>query len=422
MTLQNPQHRPPYAKFRIAVALTGFCWLTGCGQKPANRAAKPASAIPASTKGLSSAPITDEEVQAFAEKFTDGIVRGDFAAVSSVFDWSILIDRTLEGVELSPKAQAEVKSGMNISLRGKNALLGQIHQQIASGGSYRLLRIHEVEGRRRALFRLLPAGGGVNYHDIVLVKAADGKCHGIDMHIFLSGEFLSTTMKRTLLPVAASLNRSLIQKLTGQNQLFVQHQADVLKMVQAAPQNPVDALRLFHALPPELQRDKSLLLVRLAAAQAAGNDEECQQTLTDFRRYHPDEACVDFLSIDYFITRKEYADALTAIDAVNRAVGGDSMLDVMKANLLIELDRVDEASTLVLAAIDTEPDLVDAWWLLVSVDLKRKDFEKVLERLKQIDERFEIEWNDLSQEPGYAEFAGSPQYQQWLDYQAAGKR
>jgi hypothetical protein len=421
MTFHGPRHRPALAGFRITVALIGCCWLTGCGQNPAKRAARSAAAIPASTKGLSSAQITDEEVQAFAEKYADGIARGDFGVVSSVFDWNVLIDRTLEGVELSPKAQADVRSGMISTLQGKNALMGQIHQQVANGGSYRLLRIHEVEGRRRALFRLLPPGGGVNYHDMVLVKAADGQCHGIDMHIFLNGEFLSTTMKRTLLPVAASLNRSLIEKLTGQDQLYVKHQGDVLKMVQAAPENPVEALRLFHSLPQELQRDKSLLLVRLAAAQGAGNDDECQQTLTDFRRCHPDEACVDFLSIDYFVTRKEYADALAAIDAVIRVVGGDSMLDVMKANLLIEMDRVDEAHAVVLAAVDTEPDLVDAWWSLVSVDLKRKNFEQVLARLKQIDERFEITWSDLSQEPAYAEFARSPQYQQWLDYQAASK-
>ncbi len=408
-----------HSTFRLAAVLAGCGLLAGCGRQPANQTANQSTAVPASTIGLSSSQITDDEVLAFTQRFSDVIASGDFDAASDVFDWNTLTKRALEGVNLPPQERASIMRGLLQSLRKRSSLIANIHHQVAEGGSYQLMKIHEIEGQPRALFRLLGVSGGVNHHDVVLAKSMDGRCRAIDMYIYVSGEFTSTTMKRTLLRLLADQHRSLIGRLTGQDRLLVKHAADLQNMAAALQTNPRESLRIFHTLPLELQCDKSTLLARFTAAQTVGDEQEYLQTLADFRRVYPQDACIELLSIDYFIARREYEKALQAVDSANHAVGGDSMFDVMKANVLSEFNRLDEARALALAAIDTEPTLFPAWLALVKVDLKAKDYEQTLEHLKEIDEQFEIEWNDLSQEPDYAEFAASPQYQQWLDYRAA---
>jgi hypothetical protein len=45
-----------------------------------------------------------------------------------------------------------------------------------------------------------------------------------------------------------------------------------------------------------------------------------------------------------------------------------------------------------------------------------KDYDETLARLKVIDQRFDIEFEDLSQVSDYAGFVKSPAYAKWLDY------
>lgn len=177
---------------------------------------------PPSTIGQTATPITEEEARSFAAKFIDAVSRNDMAAVSAVFDWDTLADRALDGVPLTETKKQEAKTGMMRSLTQNNTLIPQIHQQMQQGDdAYQLLRVHEVDGRRRALLRLLPPDGGVNYHDMVLSKSADGQCRAIDIHIFTTGELLSATVKRGMLQLAATQNRSLIDRLTGRDKLMV---------------------------------------------------------------------------------------------------------------------------------------------------------------------------------------------------------
>lgn len=402
-------------------AFFALCWMTayaaGCANKPP---ALPSANDPVSTIGQTNEPITEEEAQLFAEKFIDGAIRNDGAAVNAIFDWSALTDRCMEGTGITGKLLTDAKKGMLSKLETENSFLNQVHQAISQGGSYRLLRVHEVDGRRRALVRLMVPEGGVNYHDFVLSKGSNGQCRGIDVHLFLSGEFLSTTMKRMMLVLTGGQDRGLLGRLTGQNQLLVKHQNEVLSMINAVQaRNFPEAVRVYKTLPENLQHEKSLMLIVMTAAQGLGDDTEYQNILANFRKQHPDDACIDFLSIDYFVTKQEYPEALAAIESVSKSVGGDPYLEFMAGNVHFMAENTQEAEKLFQLAIDHEPTLQDSWWSLVTVSLKKQDFEQTLELLKKIDQQFQIEWADLTQQADYAGFTASPQHAEWLAYLAA---
>lgn len=394
--------------------LTGF--VAGCAKKPP---AAPSANDAASTIGQTNEPITEEEARAFAEKFIEAALRNDSATVNALFDWNALADRCMEGTGLSGKFLADAKKGMLSKLETENSFLAQVNQSAALGGSYRLLHIHEVDGRRRALIRLMVPEGGVNYHDFVLSKGQNGQCRGIDVHLFLSGEFLSTTMKRMMLVLTGGQDRSLLGRLTGQNQLLVKHQDEVLKLINAVQgRNFPEAVRLYKLLPENLQHEKSLMLIVMTATQGLSDDTEYQNVLTNFRKQHPDDACIDFLSIDYFVTKQEYPEALAAIASVSKSVGGDPYLDFMAGNVHFMAENSAEAEKLFQLAVDTEPTLQDGWWSLVTLSMKQENFERTLALLKEIDQKFPIEWADLTQQADYAGFAASPQHAEWLAYLA----
>lgn len=194
----------------------------------------------------------------------------------------------------------------------------------------------------------------------------------------------------------------------------------MIKAVQA--RNSAEGLRIYRELPPEVQQEKTLLIIRLQASQSAGDDDEYQKTLSDFRGFHPTDACIDFLSIDYFLLRKDYDAALQAIAAVNKSVGGDPYLDVLRGNTLLMAEKYDDADAAFLVAIDAEPELQDAWWGRVSTALKKQDQENVLTLLKEMDGRFKMEWNDLTENEEFAGFVVSPYHQQWLNYRSQPKK
>jgi len=100
--------------------------------------------------------ITVEEAHAFVDTFLDGCVRADFEMVNSVFDWETFSDRSLDGIEASNEVIANLKSTLVKRLQSNNSLITKVRQQVEEGGSYRFVRIHDMEGQRRSLFRLLP--------------------------------------------------------------------------------------------------------------------------------------------------------------------------------------------------------------------------------------------------------------------------
>ena len=123
---------------------------------------------------------------------------------------------------------------------------------------------------------------------------------------------------------------------------------------------------------------------------------------------------LDLMMIDYAIMEERYDEALKLVDRVDRNVGGDGYLDTPAPPLYF---RIAHSEALEDRSRDGgRPDLIVCHWTAIEIALELKDFEATLAWLRKIDERFENEWNDLTAEPVYAEFAQSPQYQQWLDH------
>jgi tetratricopeptide (TPR) repeat protein len=261
----------------------------------------------------------------------------------------------------------------------------------------------------------------MNYHDLILVRHPDGHVGLEDAYVFLSGEMLTQTIRRQILPLAAELNRGVFERAGGGDRVFLKNWPvveDMRKAFEAG--NLPGVVTLYKRLPPELRESKPIMIMYLVAAQT--DDAEYVRGLDGFRRLFPGDPAIDFLSIDYFTVKKDYDRVLRCIASVQAATGGDPYLDVLRAEALVAAGRLKEARSAAEKAIRDEPDLADGYWSRITMALREKNHKDTLAWLKKLVEKTGTEVKDLADLDEYKDFVRSPEYAAWEKWYAARRK
>jgi tetratricopeptide (TPR) repeat protein len=275
------------------------------------------------------------------------------------------------------------------------------------------------QGRPAALFRMLGPSedGGVSYYEFVLERLPGGRIRATDIYVYSTAEFFSETLRRLLLPVVVKQSPTFLGwLLTGERDrtrdLDQLGRASVL-MSQGKPE---EALAIIRSLPPQTRKQKAVLLACLRAAQQSGDDKECAAVAEELHKQFPDNPYLEMIAIDESAVKKDYPAAMKVLDRLDQSLGGDPYLDVMRATYCEARNDFEGARRFARRAVEREPSLIEGYWALVACSLKAKDYEETLARLREIDQNFGAEFQDLDQVPEYAGFVKSPAYAKWLEY------
>ena len=279
-----------FLRFAWVIVLSALFTLPGCAKKPAG--AGRTSAV-----GSSGQPPTDEEARQFAKSFEANVKAGNISAVNAAMDWEAIINRATVGCEMSAETYQKYMAAGNREMSGPNNPFTRTVNQVTQGGDYRLLHLHKQDGQQRALFRLLLPGGEVNYHDIVLVRQADGRVRGDDMFILLAGEMLSETFRRGALPFAAEASKSLLERLTQKESDYVKNIAKVDSLMShARAHEGTRVMEIYGQLPDSLKKDKIILIMRLTAVKSLGPEQE-DAAIRAFRSAYPHDPALELILI-----------------------------------------------------------------------------------------------------------------------------
>ena len=314
----------------------------------------------------------------------------------------------------------ELKSGLKSGIDSDTGFTGQLVKNCQQGGTVDYLRVRQNHGRQVVLFRMIQPieTGGVGYFEFVPRRSADGKIRAVDFYVYSSGEFISATLATALLPIIADQSRSFLSKLVTGERAYVKDFPKLTNVTALINQGKMaDALAVIKGMQPETQKMKIVLLNRLRAAQSS-DEKEYSDVLEDFRQLFPKDPCLDLLLIDYYTLKKDFPQAMESIDRLEKTVGGDPYLDVLRAGISDAKGELTEAKKFADHAMQEEPTLVPAYFTAVSISMKAGKFEETLGLLKALDQKFKMQFNDLKAVPEYAGFVKSPQYPQWLDYLA----
>ena len=282
-------------------------------------------------------PVTDTEAKQFADRLLAAIRGGNAAAVTGLLDMDAMADAATAGLGLSDKERSAFAGGLTSSLNESTGISANLIASVANGGNSNLLRFVEVDGRKRARLRMVHANnGGVGYTDFVLGHNASGQVVAQDIYVFAVGELATKLFRRLAVQALASQNnRSMLDRLKGVDGEFVAHLKDMETMMQDTQSgNGAGAVAIYNSLPDTLKADKSIKLMHINAAEKV-NETEYQHAIGDFRAAFPNDAATDLLSIDYYLLKKQYAKCLTSIDGLDKSVGGDPYLDVLRAEVYI---------------------------------------------------------------------------------------
>jgi tetratricopeptide (TPR) repeat protein len=364
---------------------------------------------------------TAEEAERFAVALGEVIYIPDLELWEGVIDWDAFMELSFAGIELAERSRAGFEEGFVGQMKSRGGILGQVHQALGENGTYELVRVHEMDGRQRALFRMLTNEGALNYHDYILIRDAQGRPRAVDFYVHLSGENFSTTVRRMIEQLAADEKRTFFDRLTGAEQGFLKNVQQLQEMTQRVQQgDAAGALEVYQAMPDEQKKDKLSLIQRYAAATLLPDEEkarhELEATYEVFRKEFPTDVCLDFMAIDYHIARAEYEQTLQAVDRLDQAIGGDGYLHELRGNIYVQAGQIDKATELFEKAVAALPERQSGYFCLIGVALEQKDFEATLAGLKRLDQAIEMQWHDLTEVPEYADFVASPYYKEWVEY------
>lgn len=193
---------------------------SGCGQQAteqpaaaaAGSAAESAAAASEAAKPVVLRAADEQQSQQLVEQVRQAVAHLDSAALSKLASDDAFADRVLRGTDVSGSERREAVEGLSGTLQ---EIFTGVVQGCTNGGSYSFVRLVQRGGEFRPLFRLcLPELSGINYHELVVVQTVDG-VKIADVDVYLSGECVSESLRRLVLPALAASNRGLKASLSA---------------------------------------------------------------------------------------------------------------------------------------------------------------------------------------------------------------
>jgi hypothetical protein len=282
------------------------------------------------------------------------------------------------------------------------------------GFSYKFLRMRGEGQAARPLFRIIRKDGVVAYQELLLASK-DGVFHIVDVFLINSGEWHSQGVRRTCVPspsilrIANTLKAPLFEDFSKELR-----ETPSYTIVELTKKRDPKAVLNYFDTQAALKSLRFAHVLRINAA-AEINREIHGKAVEEMIRAFPDEPIAYLVSLSGYAHHGQYEKAIAAVDKVDRAVGGDPYLRVVRASLDLQAGGdIAKARALVLDATGQDPKLEQAWWTLVDIDLKAKSFRDVASDLKGLEAALSISIGDLTGVEGYADFVKSPEYAEWM--------
>lgn len=342
-------------------------------------------------------PPSEQEAEAFAKDFVTHLAPCDGAEIDERVDRDLLFARSFAKRRISDSAATSFKRGFG----GVGTVLcRQLGAQANVAARY--LRLHTVDGTPRPLVRLI-IDGAVNYHELELDKRG-GTVRVADITNYMAGERLSDTvgtMLDLLLDSGGGEAKTTMETMKRVNQHRL---ANEWKEAHAA----------FETLPAAFRGTKPLRLLEVQLT-AEIDDASYLAAMDGFTKAFPNDPALVLIQIDRSLLRKEYAETLRFIDLLDKRVGGDPYLDVLRADALGAQGKLPEALEAATRASQAAPDLVASWWALLSQQTANQRYADTLPTLEVLRDKFaqDVSAATLGGDERFGALVASPEFTAW---------
>lgn len=364
--------------------------------------------VTAAEKAAAAQP-TAEECAEFGNWVVEQFDAKQFGEITKRFNALAFTKVITKDLGFSDKEVLDMSAGL------RQGISGSFVQELKAFESAHFVRVQEKEGQRRALVRFNSADGAVNYMAFICGRT-EGGLTWVDAFSYLTGETFSASSRRLILPIAADMKKSLLQKLTSSESAMMKNMPAMQRaLTLIREQKPAEALALLQKLPPELRKEKFILILEMRAGQAMG-EKEYLEALEAIAQTFPNDATLDLVLIDGDFLKKDYARVLRRLASLEKELGGDAHVHFLRANVHIMQEDWAAAKRSARAALAEEPRMFSAYDTLLGVALREKKFKEVADVLTEIETGFPAMdmLKGIEDEDSYADFRKSPAYTEWL--------
>ncbi|HEU0031174.1 MAG TPA: hypothetical protein VFQ53_11115 [Kofleriaceae bacterium] len=338
---------------------------------------------------------TVQEAEAFAKDFAKKMAPCDTASVDRAFLPEVMVARAVSGRSISRTQVSQLER----ELDGK---IGTMLCTNMKADSYTYLRTQMVDGTPRPLFRVL-GDAGVNYHELELDKRG-GEIKIADLYIYMTGERLSDTFANLIDTLMASpdmMGSSLT--MTRIRQLM-------------ASGDYASARQELQSLPSKLRQSKPMMLMDVQLTSELDNEAEYGKAIDAYAKAFPNDPSLDLVQVDGTLMKKKYAETLAILDRLDKRLGGDPYLDVLRAGALSESGKLEDAVTAAQKATTREPTLEPAWWQLLTTQSAAKHYGDALKTLETLRDKFGAKTDaaSLRADERFIKLAASKEYAAWI--------
>ena len=361
-----------------------------------------ASVIQGQDTAESKALARSNKVRAAIDK---AIAAQDVKAFASLVDQERFLDRIFEGIPASVTQRTTFTKHYD-EMGAITVMLQSAHDHVRNGGSYLWVRNVFDSNKVRPLYRLTGKESELrNYHEW-LVEDIQGEPKIIDVHIHLTGEYLSASLRRAMLP-------AYLASTPNSKSEAAKIYTDLSKAVELYESRDFNgAFKIYEGLPKEYRTNKSLLLLKLNSALEIG-EKTSNPVMEEMQSLYPNDPCLKLCLINMHIQKKEWDKFLTSIDELEESIQ-DPYVSSLKVDVLMLLGRQTEAEDAIEHAIENIPEMVELHWSRLGVMLATKQNAKIASYLSEIKKRFNIKHNQVSKTTEFAQFAASPEGKSWI--------
>ncbi len=271
----------------------------------------------------------------FVALIEKSMITGEMSPVEELVDQQLILDRATDGIRIA--GAGTMKDLFSDSTRQSWQQTG-ITRDFA-GTNFRFLRVRTFKNRAGLLFRCAGENHALNFFSFTLSEVAPRDYRITDIYTMGLNEYTSETLRRSYLHLAANLLGEEGRALTKDHGAV----ADSLDKVAAVSQllkegQWSEVLDACAALPPAVQNDRSVMLIRLQAAENYSITSRAE-VLEDWLKAYPDEMDLPLKLADHFLTQERWDDAERVVTSLLERTGGDARLQLQLGNINYRRDR-----------------------------------------------------------------------------------
>jgi hypothetical protein len=358
--------KPGHKNYKNSLAALLACFaLAACGSPPpaasATQSADPACAA--------SPPVSELEeperarIEAFASQIEASMSAGDASFLIDRIDAVAMTAPAMKDPNVTDAERAELTERARAISRayGMSILRG-----MGEGGRYRRIRAARLDGQPAVIFRTITESGSFDYHGWLVAPDKQGDFKLIDVHLFVLGQNMS------------SIIRDVVREKTGATR-------------------PARCPRVS-------------LMMKLRAARDAGDEARAAAVLDEVEKLPANDPARGSILLDRLIAKRRYFEAKSALEEMDRRVGGDPYLWALRGNILFLEGKTELAKTEIGRAVTADPSLEEGYLALIGISLKERRFKDTARWLTAMREVAGAEIASLEAVPEHAEFIRSPEY------------